>query len=465
MIFVASLGAQQSPDETAPVPQENPKRNEPASAVSAPVLTGSLEPDSRDVAIEQHVVPVPAIIGGFAPTLAFSSAAERANLLRMGFNVGASYDDNALITPANAISNWSYSLFPNISIQQTRNRLRLDLTYAAGLTVNEEFSANNQGSHDLNLNVLYRLSPHVNLILSDHFSLTSGVFQQLGSNAAPLPGTSGAAGGAAILPLSNQINNTTSGQIGYQFSANDAVGVSGAYFLANYRDVPVGTQLFDTRSAQIAGFYTHRVTARNWAGVSYRFERLTFTEGSGETLVHSILLFDTITLPGKVSISFFAGPESVDVATPLVNAPFSSTEGRQWSAAGGASFNWTGARASVFADFVRRTNAGGGLQGPTESTSVNGGVRRRMGRLWTLSATGSYGKNDSLTEGTGIPPSVQFTSLSGSIERKIRESIALLAGYSHDVQKGQDLALPDENAHRNRVWFSVSYNFSRPLGR
>jgi len=466
MILVTSLGAQQAPEETTPAPQETPKRTEPATAVSAPVLTSSLEPDASDVTIEQHVVPVPAIVGGFAPTLAFSSAADRANLLSLGLNVGGSYDDNALITPTDAISNWSYSIFPNISIQQTRNRLRWDLAYAAGFTVNEGFSANNQGSHDLTLNVLYRLSPHVNLILSDHFTVTSGIFEQLGSNSTPQPGSSGAASGTAILPLSNQLNNSTSALLGYQFSANDAVGVSGTYFLANFRDVPAdSTQLLDTRSAQAAGFYTHRVTPRNWAGVSYRFQRLMFTEGSGETLIHSILLFDTITLPGKVSISFFAGPESVEVTSPLVGAPVSSTEGKQWSAAAGASFNWTGQRTSLFGDFVRRTNDGGGLQGPTQSISVNGGVRQRMGRSWTLSATGGHGKNDSLTESPSTPPSIQFTSLSASIERKIRESISLLAGYSHEIQKGQDFALPDENAHRNRVWFSVSYSFARPLGR
>ena len=464
MFLTAALRAQQAPEETTPATQESPKRSEPAAAVSAPVLTGSLEPDAGDVMIEQHVVPVPAIIGGFAPTLAFSSA-ERTNLLRVGFNVGGSYDDNALIAPANAIKNWSYSIFPNISIQQTRSRVRWDVTYAAGLTVNTEFTANNQGSHDLNLNLLYRLSPHVNLILSDHFLITSGIFEQLGSNATPTPGSSGAASGAAILPLSNQLNNSTSALLGYQFSANDAVGVSGTYFLANYRDVPAGQQLFDTRSAQAAGFYTHRVTARNWAGVSYRFERLTFTEGSGETLIHSFLLFDTITLPGKVSISLFAGPESVDVTSALIGTGVTSPTGKVWSVSGGAGFNWTGPHTSLFGDFVRRTNDGGGLQGPTRSTSVNGGVREKVGRYWTLSATGSYGKNNSLIEGPSIPTSVKFTSLGGSIERKIHESLALLAGYSHEIQKGQDFALPDENAHRNRVWFSISYSFARPLGR
>ena len=50
-------------------------------------------------------------------------------------------------------------------------------------------------------------------------------------------------------------------------------------------------------------------------------------------------------------------------------------------------------------------------------------------------------------------------------ERAIRESVILRAGYSHEIQKGQDLLLPDDNAYRNRVWFSISYNFTRPLGR
>jgi len=170
-------------------------------------------------------------------------------------------------------------------------------------------------------------------------------------------------------------------------------------------------------------------------------------------------------LPGKISVSFFAGPESVDVTSPLVGTSVSSPEGKQWSVAAGASFNWTGQRTSLFGDFTRRTNDGGGLQGPTQSISFNGGVREKLGRFWTLSGTGNFGKNDSLTEGPTIPASIQFTSLSASIERKIRESISLLAGYSHEIQKGQDLLLPDENAHRNRVWFSISYSFARPLGR
>jgi hypothetical protein len=463
-VLAVSLNAQERDTDTSAPPQENTQRSEPAPAVSAPVLSSSAEPEAEDVPIEQHIVPIPAIIGGFSPTLAFSSSINRSNLLRAGINVGGSYDDNALITPTNAIGNWGYSIFPNISIQQTRSRLRWDLGYSAGLTVNQELSSRNQGSHDLNLNLLYRLSPHVNLLVADHFSLSSGVFNQLGANATPQGGSSGVPGATVALPLSSQLSNSTSAQIGYQFTASDAVGVSGGFYLNNYRDVPAGIQLFDTRSSQGAGFYTHRITERNWIGASYRFQRLTFTNGTGETLVHSILAFDTFMLPAKMSVSVFAGPEYVDVVSGLLGSS-TGTQSKKWSSAAGASFNWTGLRTSFFADFARRTNDGGGLQGATQATSVSGGVRHRLGRAWTTSATATYGVNDSLTTGPGIPESVKWTSFSGSVERAIRESVIFLAGYSHEIQKGQDLVLPDANAHRNRVWFSISYNFTRPLGR
>jgi hypothetical protein len=170
-------------------------------------------------------------------------------------------------------------------------------------------------------------------------------------------------------------------------------------------------------------------------------------------------------LPAKMSVSIFAGPEYVDIVSPLSGSSTSSTPGKKWSSAAGASFNWTGLRSSFFGDFVRRTNDGGGLQGATQATSVSGGVRHRLGRVWTTSATATYGVNDSLTTGAGIPDSVKWSSFSASVERSIRESVNFLAGYSHEIQKGQDLLLPDANAHRNRVWFSISYNFAKPLGR
>ena len=68
-------------------------------------------------------------------SLAFPAESERSNYLRAGLNVGATYDDNALLTPTNTLGNTAFSVFPNISIEQTRPRMKWALDYAAGFTV------------------------------------------------------------------------------------------------------------------------------------------------------------------------------------------------------------------------------------------------------------------------------------------------------------------------------------------
>ena len=54
--------------------------------------------------------------------------------------------------------------------------MKLLFGYAAGLTVNQRLSSRNQGSHDLNFDSQFRLSPHVSLRIAEEFSLTSGFF-------------------------------------------------------------------------------------------------------------------------------------------------------------------------------------------------------------------------------------------------------------------------------------------------
>jgi len=60
--LAVTLNAQES-EPSATAPQENTQRSEPAPAVSAPVLSTPTEPEVEDVPIEQHIVPIPEIIG------------------------------------------------------------------------------------------------------------------------------------------------------------------------------------------------------------------------------------------------------------------------------------------------------------------------------------------------------------------------------------------------------------------
>jgi hypothetical protein len=52
--------------------------------------------------------------------------------------------------------------------------MRWTLGYAGGLTVNQKITSQNEGSHNLNFDSQYRLSPHVNLRVARSFSMTTG---------------------------------------------------------------------------------------------------------------------------------------------------------------------------------------------------------------------------------------------------------------------------------------------------
>src|SRR5882724_12052383 len=170
LMGVQVLSTGQSPPAQG---SDDGSRSTPAPAVSGILgidSTVSQEDTSDDLP------QIPALLGGPKMSLAFGSEQERSNYLRAGLNVGAAYDDNALMTPSQTIGNTSYSVFPNISIEQTRSRMSLMLRYAAGFTANQRLSNRNQGSHDLNFDSQFRLSPHVSLRIAEDFSLTSGFF-------------------------------------------------------------------------------------------------------------------------------------------------------------------------------------------------------------------------------------------------------------------------------------------------
>ena len=150
-----------------------------------------------------HTVPAPAIgpelpytevltppmpVNSVQMPLMFSSDGERSNYLSGGIQVGSGYDDNALVTPSDHISNLSVLVLPSIEIRQNRERWSLDLAYSPGITINQNLGEQNQFAHSLSFSTNYRLSPHVSLQLRDNFAKTNNLFAGLfGNTAGPGP--------------------------------------------------------------------------------------------------------------------------------------------------------------------------------------------------------------------------------------------------------------------------------------
>jgi hypothetical protein len=103
---------------------------------------------------------------------------------------------------------------------------------------------------------------------------------------------------------------------------------------------------------------------------------------------------------------------------------------------------------------------------------VHGNYRRELAPGWAANFSGSYGANHSLTVPfSDSPASLNLTSAGVSVERNLGRSLGLRLGYAHDFQEqlGVPGATPSSptqtlDAHRNRAFVTLSYQWAKPLG-
>src|SRR6185312_14274281 len=206
---------------------------------------------------------------------------------------------------------YTAAILPYIAIDQSRSRLHWNLNYAAGFVANQRLADQNQQSHNAGAELEYRVSPHVDLRLSDHFLYTTNFFDLLQQNVGnPGSGALQQPNQSVITPLAKRISNLGTAEMNYQFSPNDMIGGSGTFYDSRFRDVPPGTtNLLDTDTQQATGFYTHRLARSYWIGGAYEFQQLNFSPGVDQATTSSFLLFNTIYLRPRMSISLFYGPQ------------------------------------------------------------------------------------------------------------------------------------------------------------
>jgi hypothetical protein len=452
--------AQNPPAQNPPVQNTDESRPTPATALSG-VLGIDSSVSEEDTGSD--VPQIPALLGGPKMSLALRSELERSNYLRGGLNLGAAYDDNTLMTPSQPIGNTTYSVFPNISIEQARSRMRWAIGYAAGLTVNQRLSNRNQGSHDLNFDSQFRLSPHVNLHVSEDFSLTSGFFD---SGIGGVAVGNGGPNANLITPLSKQRSSSTVAEVNYHFALKDVVGASGSFYDLHFSDVPQGFTLTNTQAATASVFWLHGF-GRDWAGISYRFQRVTF-DPNGETRVHSIMAVNTMNLPGRLTVTGFFGPEYSDNHGLVPAGGGAQANFSEWSVTGGVEAGWQKEHTSVAAGYSRRINNGGGVLGAVRLQTVHGDVRQQLFPGWAVTVGANYGNNQSITVAApGSATSINSASVGASLERNLGKSLGLRLGYAHDFQDQIGATDPTVagRANGNRFFVTLGYQWARPLGR
>jgi hypothetical protein len=425
-------------------------------------VTGGAATNSSSNSQPPMITPSP-VGGGEGYALAYASETPRTNYLRGGLVFGVAYDDNAFSTGAKPVSDVSYSIAPNIALDQSRSRLHWTLSYSPGFTFYQRYSSYNQSSHNLGASLSYRLSPHVTFSAQEGFSKTSGSSNQFTPSEAT--GSSGAVqtpNETIIAPIADMISDTSSARLSYQFSQNGMVGVTGNFSQLHYPNHSQVPGLFDSNTSGGGAFYTHRLSGKHYIGATYQFQKYISRApnmGDQATQTHSFVGFYTFYFKPTFSFSLFGGPQHSQThgfgVLPL----------DMWSPSGGGSLSWQGQHTSISVNYSRRISDGGGLQGAVTSNSADTSLRRQLTRNLNATFGLSYATNKVLD---ALPASnTNGHSLSGSaaLQRAFGEHFSMMLGYSRLHQTYNNIAAISNAPNRDRVSFSVSYQFQRPLGR
>jgi len=402
---------------------------------------------------------LPAILSGDSVSALFPAEGERSNYLKGGLSFATAYDDNTLGTTTDPLADTSFAIAPFVSINQKRARLSWQADYAPGITFYRHLSERNQNDQKLDFGLEYRLSPHMTLRLRDSFLKTSSFLGGLSANQQPQFGTLQQANLSLITPVTDRISNMGSAELTYQFGPNSMMGVRGLSSELHYPDTDQSGGLSDSHTQSAEAYLAHRISRIHWIGLNYQYQHIRTDLNDSLDMTNALLFSYTLNATPAVSMSFFAGPqqsESSNLSAPSVT---------KWVPAGGATFSWQSLHSAFSAGVSHKISDGGGLSGAVQLTGVDVSYRRQFARRWAFRTGASYGKDDLLV--MTVPSAANSRSVVAlvGISHQMGEHLAVEASYVRAYQEYLDGTGASSNFNRNRPQISLTYSFSRPLGR
>ena len=394
---------------------------------------------------------------------------ERSNYLRGGVVFTTAYTDNLLgSNTSKPVSDESYSVAPFIALDETTSRLHWVLTYAPGFTFYQHTSSRNESDQNASIDLQYRLSPHVTLTARDSFLKSSNVLNQpFLSGTEAVSGATQTPNFSVIAPVASILSNSGNVGVSYQFALNGMVGASGTFSNLHYPNQAQVPGLFDSSTQGGSAFYSLRVSKMHYIGATYQYQRLIAypTQGQDETQTHAILFFYTLYASSHFSLSLFGGPQHSDtVQPPFPPLNIQLPAARAWNPAAGGSLSWQGRLTNVALSYSHMISGGGGLMGAVKSDSASALIRQQLARRSSGSLAGLYAQNDVL--GSAVASTNGHTvSGTASLQQELGQHIEVRLGYTRLHQAYGGVPVLAATPNTNREFISISYQFSRPLGR
>ena len=422
----------------------------PALCQVAPGATG---PPADD----QMRTPPP--VNGEAYPVA-TGAETRSNQLRIGLNFQTAHDDNVIgIETAIPVADFSYIIGAALAFDQLTPRLHQTFTYGSDFTLYQHTSARNESDQNASGNFVFRISPHTTASLRDSFQKTTNVFNQ------PYAGVFGSTqpqAPAVVAPFADQLGNSSSGDLKYQFSSNGMIGGAGTFATLSYPNPAQANGLSDSNTKGGSAFYNLRLSSTQYTGVSYQYSTMSasLANAQSDTQTQTLNGFYTIYLGNSLTLSASGGPEHFDLHESQASSVAS------WTPNLTASIGWQRDHTNLAASYSRTIMGAGGLLGAFKSNNVNANARWQFARTWTTGLAGPYAIQKNVLPVVLLNNSGgHAVSATALVQHPIGEHFTAELGYTRLHQSYNGIPAISENPDGDREYVSINYHFDRPLGR
>lgn len=426
----------------------------PAWSQVEPAAVG--EPGLNDADLRM-TLPQP-VSGAAYPTL--TGEETRSNYLRASVAVGAAYVDNAFSGEfARPLHETTITVSPTIALDRTTPRQKQIFTYSPGFTFYRPTSQLDAVDQNADATFQYNLAKYTALQVTDSFLQTTNLLGQTGPFSV---GGSSASGQLLLVPFSEQVSNTLHGTFSHQYARDQMFGLAGTFSLLNYPNSSQSPGLYDSKSGGGSGFWASRIASRHYFGVSYEYTHTSASPPQGESTddLHAILPFYTIYFNPTISLSLAAGTQHYSVSETGI----ATSSG--WTPVAAASLGSQTPRTNFNLSYQRTVTGGGGLLGAFKHDAASLSGRLQFARSWTAGLSSSYSNVAQITPGIGnANEGGHSISGRGFVQRVFGEHLATELGYERVHQAYKGVTVIANNPDSNRGYVSLSYQFTRPLGR
>jgi hypothetical protein len=407
---------------------------------------------------------------GQMPASSFESTTQPTNVFLGSVSTSAVFDDNLLSSRSNRIAGEQYYVAAAFAFQQTRRRMKWNLSYRPGVNVANHTTLRNQFNQSFGATVEFDPTQRFSLLLRQDYMVTTDPFERFGTAALqPGIGPLEQPNDTVALPQLKWTTIFSGATAAYRLSRHTTVGLNGSYAVQRYSDyenMASAIGLMNSNTATGDAFVSHDFSRRYTSGLEYRLMDLQFSRADMRTRTHSVLWFHQFTFTPHHSLVVYAGPEysrsraqlNLNIVNFQLLIPVSSN---LWSPSVGGVYTYRGGHSSFQVSYMRRISDGGGYIGAVQMQSGSLSLNRELARRWTAGLTSEAMQETTVFNENGSR--LRLLQAGFGLTHQITTNMSVRLAYDRLYQHGKLLGYAQGN--HNRVMLSIQRSFSKPLGR